>query len=233
MSESIFKFTLENCLAATSAVKSAGDYYAADGIEPLVFRPAGDPSVCRPPECPIKTCRPYSALRADPQAVFGRYSAAVPRTGTVYSLDGCFRETGAAQLYAPEGESGVLADANIYYSSGEPLICGAYARGAYSYSRTGGAAAEKLYTPPDDGDIKSFLYLGNGNYAAVISRNGLNFIAVREGALQTDEVPARFVPRFVFAGDDGLYCLFGEGYIYNSVARVFYGGKLALPAYVT
>ncbi|MBP5156201.1 MAG: hypothetical protein J6252_06450 [Clostridia bacterium] len=229
MAENAFSFVLDNRLAAVTGVFSGGKVYAADGIDPRIYDVTSRGSECSCSEgcgcydaCP--TARPYRVVRSDPEPSGRRFTAVTGDSARIYTLDGCFAETG---FIAPRTGGRTVIDACAYRSGNGTSIAAAFGNAALGFSGNG-EYKELLWRAPEDSFINSFWALTPDYCAACYSRNGTDFFTVLENGIErTAPVPAGLNLRSVFAGDDGLYGLFGENYLYNRIARIFANGAIS------
>ena len=229
MAENAFSFVLDNRLAAVTGVFSGGKIYAADGIGPRIYDVAsrGDECACSEgcgchEACP--TVRPYRVVRSYPEPSGKRFTAVTGDSARIYTLDGCFAETG---FIAPRTGGRTVTDACAYRSGNGSGIAAVFADAACGFGMNG-EYKELLWRAPEGAFINSFWALTPDYCAACYSRNGTDFLTVRENGKESiSPVPAGLNLRSVFAGDDGLYGLFGENYLYNRIARIFANGAIS------
>lgn len=229
MAENAFSFVLDNRLAAVTGAFSGGETYAADGIDPRIYNVTSRGSECGCREgcgCyeACTSARPYRVLRADPDSAGKRFTAVTGDNARVYSLDGCFAETG---YIVPRTGGRTVTDACVYLSEGERRIAAVFGNAACGFG-TDGSFKELLWRAPDGAYINSFWALTPDYRAACYTENGMDFFTVSENGRESAvPVPAGLNLRSVFAGDDGLYGLFGENYLYNRIARIYSNGTVS------
>ena len=227
MSPNALSFVMDDGLAAVTCCIAGDGIYAADGAQARICNVAS-----RTDECGCKagcgcygccpTMRPYRVVRADPMDP-ERFTAVTGSDGKVYLLNGCFTETG---YITPENGGRTIYDACICYSGGEPALAAAYGNGAYVFDLGGGYKGE-LWQAPEDSFVNSFWALSPKYCAACYTQNGTEFLEVKEnGRTRIAPVPRNVCLREVLAGDDGLYGLFGEKYVYNRLARIYHDGEI-------
>ena len=228
MAENPFSFILDNRLAAVTSAFSGAGIYAADGAEPRVYDVSARSGECGCgegcgcyPSC--TTVRPYRVLRSDPTSA-GRYTAVTGTDRRIYTLDNCFSETGYTVV---QNGGGSVTDACVYRADGETRYAAVSGNAACGYDRNGNFE-ELLWSVPEGAYLNSFWALTPEYCAACYSRGGMDFFAVRENGVQTSvPVPEELNLRSVFAGDDGVYGLFGINYLYNKIARIYANGAVS------
>ena len=216
-------FTLENSLAAVSAALKGGFVYATDGAECKVYRIAE--CVCG---CFYTTRRPYRRLRFDPGSGGERGTALSGDCRRIFGFCGDFYETGYLEPDVPSG--GYLTDANVFYSGNTRYYAVSTGESAYTYDRCGNRSA-LLYAPPSGAVIEDFLAISPDYFAAGYVLNGMKFVSVTQnGNAYNAAVPEDIILRMLIAGDDGIYALFGEKYVYNRITKIYSGGTITMPS---
>ena len=218
-------FVLDNSLAAVSAAMNGKHIYATDGHDCKIYKlKCGCDVFC------IPVMRPYRRLRTDPGSGGNRYTALSGNCRRIYFLCRDFAESGFADLETGfDGDTGEITDAGITYVGGNPFIFASFDRNAYLFDMCGNRLSS-IYSSPDGTLLTGFLSVTPTFYAASYIAGDFVIISVYDnGNTYTAIVPPGLSLRMLFAGDDGIYALFGANYIYNRICKIYTAGSLILP----
>lgn len=219
-------FVLGNSLAAVSAAISEGEIYATDGLDCHIYRVNCDgtcDSLC--------AARPYRRLRVDPGSSDARYTALCGNTPRLYFLNDRFTEMGFTDLKTEnDGDMNEITDAGITYVGGQPYLFASFRYSAYLFDVCGNRVT-KLYSAPDCSLITDFLPATPELQAVSCNRRGVRIVSViDDGNEQQGICGSGLSLRMLIPADDGIYALFGAGYIYNRISPIYSDGTLALPS---
>lgn len=220
-------FTLNNSLAAISAVKRNEAITATDGQsrQILVFNADGVQTDC------VSATRAYRRLRHINDIGYSALSCC--ESPDVYMLDSGFNEIARVTLDIPcdcakRGINGIF-DAELILRGGEIFITAAFAKGAYLFNKSG----ERLsrLCKADCGEmLTDFITLGEDSYAFATLCKGAQTVSVSEnGCVYSGVLPRKYVLRMLFCENAKVYGLFGRNYLYNHIIPIYVNGILLLP----
>jgi len=224
-------FTLNNCLAAVSAIPCGEYTYATDGHNCCIHIIKND--CCD--ECCQPTLRPYQKLRLNSDA--GQRTALGQCTGRrIYLLSDNFCETGYIDLSLSRnsscgcgGTNGELVDASLVCIGSEVFIVGAFANGAFLFD-SGGKRLTRLCSTEDGETLTDFISLGNDVYAISTLCGRTQTITVSDnGNIHSAILQGCFTLRMLIPDGNEIYGLFGQNYIYNRIYKIYSNGILTLP----
>lgn len=227
-----FTFTLDNRLAAVSAINDGSAVLATDGISCCVRRICG----CRQSDA-VGTLRPYRRLRRASDGV--GYTAISCEGSRIYRLNDAFCECGYTEL-----ESGCgcgcrcgcsdecdycLTDAMTVSIGEKAFYIGAFGHSAYLFDNTGKRLSKLCETARSE-YLDSFISFGAERYASVTSCGSSQTVTVSDGGrLQSALLGRCGVLRMLFAEGEVIYGLFGRNYLYNRIIPIYSQGILTLP----
>ena len=216
-----YGFVLDNSLAAVSAVITPEGVIAADGVESKVYAVAPDGSTSA-----RQVLRPYRRMRRDIGGDGTRYTALGDCRKRIYLLDGDLRETG---FFEPGGRDlyfkGEAVDAGTVAGSGGKYYV-AFDSKAMTVT-SDGKSGQTLYVPPYGARLTDVCAVTESFFAASYVSDGMRFVAVRERGREICGLfPRGLSLRMIFAHDDGIYALYGSGYVYNRIAKIYSSGEL-------
>ncbi len=225
-------FTLNNCLAAVSAIPYCEYTYATDGHNcciHIISNESCDDECCR------STLRPYRKLRLNPTV--GQRTALGNCTGRrIYLLSENFCETGYIDLNTSRSNTcgcgstyGELQDASLICIGNEPFIVGVFAKNAFLYDSEGNRLT-RLSSAEGDEILTDFICAGNELYAMATLCGRTQTISVSDnGILHSSILQNCFTLRMLIPDGNEIYGLFGHNYIYNKIHKIYSNGVLTLP----
>lgn len=228
MTNSRRTFTLNNSLAAVSAVPLEDTTLATDGnnCKIHVFEADGRYSEC------IQTVRAYSRLRRDGQSDSFTALGCCNSTN-VYFIDENYNENASVLLDAPCdcNNSGIngLTDAMLTCVDGERFILGAFAQGAYLFDMNG-ERLSVLCASEQNEILTDFITFGEDRYAYSTLCGNTRTVTVSDNrTVLSSNLERDYTLRMLFAYDDTVYGLFGRNYLYNHIIPIYSNGRLILP----
>lgn len=222
MYENIYRyFTLENSLAAISAIPFTDHTLATDGYNCQIHKInlQGD-TVCR-----YDTLRPLRRLRQGEGAC---YITALGCCNDIrlYFLDENLREVGFVQLKTPRicgctiNGFDEITDASVVEMNGTSYIVASSVKGAYLFDLNG-KYLETLCVADANEILTDFVYLKNGYFAmATLCGSKQTLTIANESKSQSLVLDRGLVLRMLIPTESGLYALFGESYIYNRIIKL-------------
>ncbi|MBO4453079.1 MAG: hypothetical protein J5793_04010, partial [Clostridia bacterium] len=127
-----------------------------------------------------------------------------------------------------DGDMNEITDAGVCHVGGKRFFFGAFRKTAYLFDVCGNRLA-KLFNTPEGARLTDFLPVTPEFYAACFEQNRMRFVFVNDNGKESRAtVPPGSSLRMLFAGEDGIYALFGTNYIYNRITRIYSSGVLDL-----
>lgn len=225
-------FILNNSHAAISAILDLSETLATDGFECEIYRinQQGDIIQC------MQTFRPYRRLRYNnggQTTALGCCSS----NPNIYFLTDNFRENHYVTLnIACSGNCNCgcnttweLTDASLTTIGNDTYIIGAFRKNAFLFDLEG-KRLTRLCSADKNEILTDFVSLTNGNYAMGTLCGSTQTITVSDGEnIQSCVLSKNYVLRMLIPKGDELFGLFGQGYIYNKIIKIYSNGILRLP----
>ena len=220
----MYRFMLNNSLAATSALIRNDHIYAADGKECNihVFDLCGN-FLNR--EC---VTRAYSRLRYnESDCIFTALGCGCGNR--IYYIDTSFNELGYTQLSTDCLQLravGALTDVSTANTSDGNFIVAAFERAVYLFGSDGKPIREICRADGCE-TITDFIVFGEEKYAIGTRSNRVSVVTVSDnGEKQIIIVDSRLSLRMLFASGLNVFGLFGHGYIYNRILPIYSNGSI-------
>ncbi len=220
----MYRFMLNNSLAATSALIRNDHIYAADGKECniRVFDLCGNFS------SRICVTRAYSRLRYNEGEC--NFTALGCGCGNrIYYIDTSFNELGYTQLSTDCLQLravGALTDISTANMADGNFIVAAFERAVYLFGYDGKQIREICRADGCE-TITDFLVFGAEKYVIGTRSNDVSVITVSDnGEKQSVIVDSRLSLRLLFASGSNVFGLFGHGYIYNRILPIYSNGSI-------
>lgn len=235
MVENCVSFILNNSLAAVSAVMKDGRIHATDGFENIIHRFDGDGTFIEH----IDVLRPYRRLRNDSESPCFTALGCSCSSGRLYFLNSNFTETGYTDIdtSCPQGcgcskgcdDLSEVTDASLTFIGEERFIVAAFRKSAYLFDMNG-RRLTRLCSAEADEILTDFISAGNGVFAMSTLRNSTRTVTVSDnGKIFTGILDPSYSLRMIFYFNGDIYGLFGRGYIYNYICRIYSDGEFSLP----
>lgn len=233
MLDNIYRsFTLNNSHAAISATVDSLETLATDGFECQIYRlnTDGDTIQCH------QTFRPYRRLRTYGGCLITALGCCEGNLN-VYFLTENFRENDYITLNSSCGSNcnwgcsnwGELTDASLTQIGNDTYIIGVFRKNAFLFDLDG-KRLTRLCTADNNEILTDFVSLTNGSYAMGTLCGNHQTITVSDGNnIQSCALSRTHVLRMLIPQGDELFGLFGRGYIYNRIIKIYSNGILTLP----
>lgn len=223
-------FILNNCLAAVSSVMTENSVLATDGFNCNIFEFNNKNCLS---EC-HSTAHAYRRLRQN-EACEGYTAAVSCNNARIYFLTDNFVEEGYTELSTSRRDSCgcndfcELTDVSSIRIGEENFIVGAFRTSAYLFD-TNGKRLTRLCSAEEDEILTDFVYSGDGLFAySTLSGTNREISVSDNGNAQTALLGKNNTLRMLFIQNGEIFGLFGQGYIYNRIYRIYSNGRLWLP----
>ena len=219
----MYRFMLNNSLAATSALIRNDHIYAADGKEcnVHVFDLCGNYS------SKICVTRAYDRLRFN-EGDCGYTALGCGCGNRVYYTDANLNELGYTQLSTEclrFGTIGALTDISAANLSEGRSIVAAFEKAVYLFD-TDGNPIREICRADGCETITDFIIFGEEKYAIGTRSNGASVVTVSDnGQKQSIIVDGKLSLRMLFASGTNVFGLFGHSYIYNRILPIYSNGS--------
>lgn len=233
MSDNIYRsFVLTNSLAAVSAITTDNHTYATDGTESNIYKFDADGVFINSAE----TVRPYRRLRQNNccTTALGCNCA----SARLYLLSDRFNEYDYIELDTSGCECGCscgcddfgeLTDASLTTIGTQLYIVGAFRKSAYLFDTSGKRLTQICNAEPDE-IITDFIALGNEVFAMSTLCGSTRTVTVIDNGKESSAILERgHTLRMLFSQNGDIFGLFGKGYIYNRIIKIYSDGALSLP----
>ena len=220
----MYRFMLNNSLAATSALIKDERIYAADGKECNVhgFDSCGNflNRIC--------VTRAYSRLRYN-ESDRNFTALGCGCDNRIYFTDEAFNEQGYVRL-STDGlrfkNIGAMTDVSTVNDSEGHIFVAAFEKAAYLFDRDGSPLRE-ICRADECETITDLIAFGEEKYAIGTSNGCFSAITVSDGTQkQSIIVDSRLTLRMLFAKEGNVFGLFGHGYIYNRILQIYSNGTV-------
>ena len=221
-------FMLNNGNAAVSADLKGGNVFAADGFCNYLWEYGQDGDLL----CQHPAVRPYRRFRYNENACVTT-ALGCCNGNSVYILDKDLKELGYVSLNGLQRDGctsyGGLTDASVTVIGNELFFVGAFFDGAFLFDIQGKRLA-RLCAVERNETLTDFISAGDDIYAmAVICDNTQIITVARNGIIYNGILSPKYTLRMLFYKNGCVYGLFGQGYIYNRIFKIFSEGVFYLP----